>query len=253
MRRIALIPVYNEESTLRAVLESVYPKVDLLLVVDDGSVDSSLHLAMNYTRQHRNVEVLRLEKNSGMSAALREGFAHLAAHVREGRLAPEDVLLTLDADGQHDSNEIEALCLHLEKAGLDVALTRRDFVLYPAYKRLGNLLMTLWGSLWSGHLYDDVESGFRAMRLRVLPLLLDYYTGYRYSCAQEIAILTARLGFRVDNRFLTAIRLYRSQTSIRDVVLNASLGFWAFLRWVLRFKVAERPVMARRVAPLESC
>lgn len=253
MRRIALIPVYNEESTLIAVLESVYPKVDVLLVVDDGSVDSSLQIAVSYAREHGNVEVLRLERNCGMSAALREGFTHLAAQVRDGKLAPEDVLLTLDADGQHDSNEIEALCLHLEKAGLDVALTRRLFALYPAYKRLGNLLMTLWGRLWSGHRYDDVESGFRAMRLKVLSPLLDYYTGYRYSCAQEIAILTARLGFRVDNRFLTAIQLYRSQTGIRDVVLNASLGVWAFMRWALDFKIAERPVTARRVAPLESC
>ncbi len=253
MRKVALIPVYNEESTLGAVLESVCPKVNLVLVVDDGSVDSSLHLAVSCARDHANVEVLRLQRNCGMSAALREGFMHLAAQVRDGKLAPEDVLLTLDADGQHDSNEIEALCLYLEKAGLDVALTRRDFALYPPYKRLGNVLMTLWGSLWSGHRYDDVESGFRAMRLKVLPLLLEYYTGYRYSCAQEIAILTARLRFRVDNRFLTAIRLYRSQTGVRDVVLNACLGFWAFARWALGFRVAERPVMARRVAPLESC
>jgi glycosyltransferase involved in cell wall biosynthesis len=251
MRRIALIPVYNEESTLLAVLESVSPRVHLLVVVDDGSGDSSLRLAMAYARAHRNVEVLRLEKNRGMSAALREGFTHLAARVREGVLAPEDVLLTLDADGQHDSSEIEALCLHLEEAGLDVALTCRDFVLYPAYKRLGNLLMTLWGSLWSGHHYDDVESGFRAMRLKVLQPMLDYYTGYRYSCAQEIAILTARLGFCVDNRFVTAIRRYRSQTGVRDVVVNAGLGFWAFVRWALSYRVAERPAMARRVAPLE--
>lgn len=253
MRRIALIPVYNEESTLLPVLESVSARVDLLVVVDDGSSDSSLRLATAYAQAHRNVEILRLEKNRGMSAALREGFTHVAARVREGALAPDDVLLTLDADGQHDSSEIEALCLHLERAGLDVALTRRDFALYPAYKRLGNLLMTVWGSLWSGHRYDDVESGFRAMRLKVLPPMLDYYTGYRYSCAQEIAILTARLGFRVDNRFVTAIRLYRSQTSVRDVVVNACLGFWAFVRWALGFKVAERPGMARRVTPLEPC
>jgi glycosyltransferase involved in cell wall biosynthesis len=253
MIRIALIPVYNEESTLLSVLESVSLKVDLLVIVDDGSSDSSLRIAMSFAQIHRNVEVLQLERNRGMSAALREGFLYLAARVREGTLDPEDVLLTLDADGQHDSSEIEALCLHLEKTGLDVALTRRDFTLYPAYKRLGNLLMTFWGSLWSGHRYADVESGFRAMRLKVLLPLLEYYTGCRYSCAQEIAILTTRLGFRVDNRFVTFIRLYRSQTSVRDVVTNACLGFWAFLRWALGLRVGNRQVMARRVPPPEPC
>ncbi len=253
MRRIALIPVYNEESTLLAVLQSVSPKVDLLVIVDDGSGDSSLRIAINFAQARRNVEVLQLERNRGMSAALREGFLYLATCVSEGRLDPHDVLLTLDADGQHDSSEIEALCLHLEEGNLDVALTRRDFALYPSYKRLGNLLMTFWGSLWSGHRYTDVESGFRAMRLKVLMPLLEYYTGYRYSCAQEIAILTTRLGFRVDNGFLTVIRLYRSQTGARDVVTNACLGFWAFVRWVLGIRVGNRPVMARRVAPPEPC
>lgn len=253
MRRIALIPVYNEELTLGGVLESVSRRMDLLVLVDDGSSDSSLRLAMNYAQDHRNVEVLQLEKNCGMSAALREGFVHIATRLREGKLDAEDVLFTLDADGQHDSSEIDALCLYLQQFGLDVVLTRRDFALYPAYKRIGNVMMTIWGSLWSRHRYHDVESGFRAMRLKVLLPLLDYYTGYRYSCAQEIAILTARLGFRVDNRFLTVIRLYRSQTGFRDVVVNACLGFWAFARWALRLKVAERPVMARRVAPLEPC
>ena len=133
-----------------------------------------------------------------------------------------------------------------------MAITRRKFDLYPSHKRLGNRLMSLWGSLWSGYPYRDVESGFRGMRLKVLPALLDYYTGYRYSCAQEIAILTARLGFRVDNNFPTIIQRYRSQTGLSDVVINAALGFWAFLRWWLRRKIVRRPAVARAVIRSET-
>ena len=246
-RKIALIPVYNEESTLPSVLQSVAPRVDLLVVVDDGSSDSSLRLAAEFARGEPKVEVLQLGKNCGMSAALREGFQFLVSLMRARELDPDDILLTLDADGQHDSSEIDDLCRHLESLGLDVSLTRRDFALYPPHKRFGNWLMTLWGSILGWYRYRDIESGFRAMRLRVLPALLAYYTGRRYSCAQEIAILTARLGFRVDNRFVTVIRLYRSQTGARDVFLNAGLGFTAFARWALGRKVAERPVLARRV------
>jgi glycosyltransferase involved in cell wall biosynthesis len=252
MRKIALIPVYNEESTLLSVLEALIPHVDGIEIVDDGSSDQSSYLASKWARGRRNVNVLRLPENRGMSAALREGFVHLAARLQSAELDPEDILLTIDADGQHDAQEIGSLCEFMETGRLDVVLTRRDFSLYPHYKRIGNSMMTLWGSLWSGFRYRDVESGFRALRLKVLPPLLDYYTGYRYSCAQEIAVLTARLGFRVDNSFKTIIRLYRSQTSFRDVILNASLGFWAFARWALHSKVAPREALARPVIRSES-
>ncbi len=251
MKKIALIPVYNEEATLLSVLEPLSRLVDLLVVVDDGSQDRSPVLAESWARGRSHVRILRLPENRGMSSALREGFVFLSLLLRDGSLEPEDLILTLDADGQHDSREIQALCEHVTAAGLDVALTRRDFALYPWHKCLGNDLMTLWGSLWSGFRYSDIESGFRAMRLKVIPPLLDYYTGLRYSCAQEIAILTVRLGFRVDNSFDTIIQLYRSQTALRDVFINAALGFWAFARWVMRRKIANRPALARPIVTSE--
>jgi glycosyltransferase involved in cell wall biosynthesis len=251
MKLIALLPVYNETSTLDAVMESLASQVDYLVIVDDGSDDSSLEVALRWASGHNRTAVLQMPENRGMSAALREGFIYAASRLRSGELGPDDLLFTLDADGQHDPGQIRALSHHVVSKGLDVALTRRNLSLYPVYKRFGNWLMTVWGRVWSGHPYHDVESGFRAMRLKAIPPLLEYYTGHRYSCAQEIAVLTARLGFRVDNRFQSVIQLYRSQTSLRDAVINASFGLWAFLRWALRRKVAERPAIARLVTPTD--
>jgi len=248
MKKIALVPVFNEEKTLLRVLESLEQMVDRIVIVDDGSNDASPTLAMEWAEDRTGAEVLRLQKNSGMSIALREGFLYLASKLIEGDLDPEDLLMTIDADGQHDAGEIRALCEYIERKGLDVALTRRDFSLYPYYKRLGNSLMTIWGSLWSGFHYSDIESGFRAMRVKVLPFLLDYYVGCRYSCAQEIAVLTARLGFVVDNKFSIPIHHYRSQTQLRDVVINASLGAWVFLRWRLGLKTRIKPARAQLAA-----
>lgn len=244
MKKIALIPVYNEESTIRTVLQGISPLVDLLVLVDDGSTDSSLQVAEEWARRTANVEILKMPGNRGMSSALKEGLVHLCRRLERGELEPEDILFTLDADGQHDPREIEALFDYMRDRGLDVALTCRDFALYPRYKRLGNRLMTLWGRIWSGFPYRDVESGFRGMRLKVVSPLLDYYTGCRYSCAQEIAVLTARLGFRVDNRFRTVIQRYRSQTRLHDVCINAMLALWAFVRWSLHRRDARRRAAA---------
>jgi len=252
MRIIALLPVYNEASTLRGVLEAVYPQVDLLVIVDDGSADGSLEVAGKWARGHDRTIVMTLPGNHGMSAALREGFIHVLSHLRSGDLDSKDLLCTLDADGQHDPKQIGELCRYAEERRLDVALTRRDFALYPLHKRAGNRLMSIWGRLWSGYPYADVESGFRAMRLRVLSPLLEYYTGYRYSCAQEISVLTARLGFRVDNGFCSAIRLYRSQTGVSDVLINAFFGLWAFSRWKLGRKTRRRHPVAHRIIPSET-
>jgi len=248
MKKIALIPVYNEEGTLLPVLESLAPLVDRIVLVDDGSRDSSPALAIAWARDHAGTDVLKLEQNSGMSNALREGFLYLASKLEKRELDPEDLLLTMDADGQHDANEISGLCEYVDRKHLDVALTHRDFSLYPYYKRFGNRLMTFWGSMFSGFRYSDVESGFRVMRLKVLPSLLDYYVGYRYSCAQEIAVLTARLGFLVDNTFRIPIHHYRSQTGFRDVIINASLGAWVCLLWKFGRKIHAKPARARLAA-----
>ena len=251
MRTIALIPVYNEATTLIPVLEALTARVDSVLIVDDGSTDDSLALAQRWVRGRAGVEVLHLPSNRGMAAALREGFVRVAARLEDRELEPEDLLFTLDADGQHDSGQVAVLGAYMEKLDLDVALTQRDFALYPFHKRIGNRMMSAWGSLWAGYRYSDVESGFRAMRLRVIPPLLDYYSGCRYSCAQEIAVLTARLGFRVDNNFRTVVRLYRSQTRARDVLINGLFGFLAFIRWIFRLKVVTRPALASLVAASE--
>jgi hypothetical protein len=69
------------------------------------------------------------------------------------------------------------------------------------------------------------------MRARVLPGLLDYFTGWRYSCAQEIAIITALSGFRVDNNFRVKIAYYRPGTTIRDGFIVLFMSFYTWLRF----------------------
>ncbi len=103
---------------------------------------------------------------------------------------------------------------------LDAVIARRDFSLYTRYKRLGNFLMSLWASLWAGKRLYDVESGYRAFRIEALLSALSYYKGYKYSETVEVAVILARLGFRVDNDYLVPVPLFRSRTRLKDVAID---------------------------------
>jgi len=235
-RRIAVIPIYNEEATLGEVLAELDPLVDMMLLVDDGSRDGSARIARELQRRRPGVWLLRHDRNRGMAPALKTGFHYAARMLAEGRIAADDILVNLDADGQHPVREIPAAAARMLRDDLDVLLVVRDFSLYPAYKVFGNRFLTGLARLVSGFPYRDVESGFRFLRARVLPRLLPYFTGWKYSCAQEIAIITALQGMRISNDYPVRINYYRPGTTAADgfAVVVMSVLAWIRVRTGLR-------------------
>lgn len=229
-QRVLVIPEYNESRTIIGVLDSARPFVDRIIVVDDGSSDDSADLVKEWAREVPQASLLSLPVNQGMSGALLCGFAYSYLMLRSGLIGPDDLIINIDADGQHRPEEIPAACEALEARSLDVLLGRRTLQGYPWFKHLGNWGLSLWASALSGYRYRDVECGFRVMRAGVLPELLTYFLGRRYSCAQEIGIITAARQMRVRNDFPAGIRYYRAGARIRDGVTNLLMGLYAALR-----------------------
>ena len=236
-KKIAVIPIYNEAPTVVGVLNEVARRVDRVIAVDDGSTDDTPELLREWKKGRRNVSVIRLPRNVGMAGALKRGFQEAERLLRRRVLRPEDILINIDADGQHKSEYIPGIVAFMEKGNWDIVLTRRDFSKYPLYKKLGNRLLSRVARVLSGHRYHDVESGFRFMRARVVPRLLDYFTGWRYSCAQEIALITALAGCRVDNTYVVKIAYYRPGTTIWDGVIVLMMSLYTFVRVKLGWKV----------------
>lgn len=230
---IAVLPVFNEEATVLDVLQRASPCADLMVLVNDGSKDRTGELLRAFARRRRGAYVLDLPGNRGMAGALEAGF-RFVLHLRGiGMVRDSDAVATLDADGQHEPEALPAALHHMERKKADVVLARRDFSAYPAYKVWGNRLLTAYARLLSGHPYADVECGFRLLRVRTLAPLLRYYTGVRYSCAQEIALISARLGYRVDNTFLIRVPRYRAGTTVADGFVVAVLALVAAARLLL--------------------
>lgn len=94
MRVIAVIPAFNEAPRLKAVLSNLKSHVDEVIVVDDGSHDDTAAIA-----QAEEATMLRHAVNRGQGAALKTGT--LAA-LQQGA----DIIIHLDADGQHHPDEI---------------------------------------------------------------------------------------------------------------------------------------------------
>ena len=219
-RRIAVVPAYNEELTVRDVLNRLAPLVDELIVVDDGSVDGTRGAIESCLPAHGNIRLITFDDNQGMSAAYYAAFCDLRGRLLDGTLSPHDLVFTVDADGQHETAALEDLHAAVVADDLDALLVQRDLSTYPRYKQAGNRILSAWASVWAGHRLNDVESGYRVFRLGPLCDALRYYRGYRYSETVEVAVVLCRLGYRVRNDLLVPVPVYRSRTRVRDVLID---------------------------------
>ncbi len=235
---IAIVPVFNEAKTLQGILARIAPQVDLLVCVNDGSTDKSLQILKTYARGRKNIFIVDLPFNSGMAGAIKQGFLFTLYLKKKGLVGADDVAVTIDADGQHKPEYIGGIVKYLAKEKVDIVLTRRDFSVYPRYKIWGNRFLTWTNSLLSGRKYHDVESGLRFLKVKTIEPILKFYTGIKYSCAQEIALISVRQGFKIDNDFVVKIAYYRPGTTVWDGFIVLFLSFLTYLRWRFHWESA---------------
>src|SRR5262249_11408549 len=123
------------------------------LVVDDGSTDRTAARA-----EQAGVRLIRHTANRGKGQALRNGFAAATGY---------DIVVTLDADGQHAPEDVPRLVAALQSADLVVGARPRTRPV-PAPRRLGNDWSARFLSWLAGTPIPDVQSGFRAHRAALL-------------------------------------------------------------------------------------
>jgi len=93
-RIVVCIPAYNEEKTIAKLIVDIKKYSDKIIVIDDGSTDYTSKIA-----KELGVELIQHQKNLGKGAALRNGFSKAMTY-------SPDVVITIDADGQHDPSSI---------------------------------------------------------------------------------------------------------------------------------------------------
>lgn len=219
-RRIAVVPAYNEEPTVVEVIDRLYLCVDELLLVDDGSTDGTRAAVAAWLVDHPRARMLTFDENRGMSAAYYLAFTDLRRRAAAGEVSQDDLIFTIDADGQHDLSVLDDLEKLTIEQNLDALIVRRDLSTYPRYKQIGNAILSWWATLWARSPLPDVESGYRIFRAGALFDALNYYRGYRYSETVEVAVVLCRRGYRVRNDVKVPVPVYRSRTRMFDVGLD---------------------------------
>ncbi|MSQ29998.1 MAG: glycosyltransferase family 2 protein [Dehalococcoidia bacterium] len=231
--RVVVVPVYNERESVRGVLEQIESAgFTSILVVDDGSTDGSAAVLDEWAATSVSGRVIHLPRNQGKSKALQTAWERLRTDRGQGLLDDDTIVINVDADGQHDLGYLDALIAQMEARGADAIIARRDFSYHGWYKRLGNGLMTALGSMFSGRRMHDIESGYRIMRLGPLIDTQEFYAGRRYSECVEFAVVSQRLGYRVDNDFLVHVPVLRTNTRLKDAASHVVLMALAWYRVV---------------------
>jgi len=148
-----VIPAFNEERALRPVVEECEPYADEIIIVDDGSSDSTGRIAESLVSD--KVKLFRHEKNRGKVAALRTGVSHSSG----------DIVVFTDADCTYPARYIPDF-LDKITSGYDLVLgsrqIRRENI--PIFNRLGNFIFSSLAAYISGKTIVDSQTGFRAFR-----------------------------------------------------------------------------------------
>lgn len=180
-----VIPALNAAPTLGrvvAALRAAVPGV-LSIVVDDGSTDDTRGVAAEVADVP-----LHFPRNRGKGAALRAGFEVALSH-------GVDVVLTVDADGQHDPRCAPSLLRALDCADLAIGARDHRALCMPIGRRVTNRLSASAVSRCIGRPVADAQSGFRAARAGVVRDVKP--TGDRYDFETEFLIRAARRGYRL--------------------------------------------------------
>jgi len=233
MKKVVILPVFNEEETIVHVLTRLKPQVDIFIVVDDGSTDTSRYKIIDWVRNEtldKNFYLFSLKQNSGKGKVFWNGLCFIKYLLDSNQISPKDMIITIDADNQHKPENIIPIIDYLEKKGLEFVITKRDFSIYPFYKKIGNKLLSIWASFISGFKFNDIESGFRIFHAGLINKILKYYTGYRYSCEQEMGIIAAQLHIKMDNDYLVEVGTYVKGARFIDAFFIILFGIIALLR-----------------------
>ena len=190
MNGLVLIPAYNESESIYNLIDTIKKKLpDFdILVINDCSTDDTWKVLNSIS----GIEVINLPFNMGIGSAVLTGFLYFVDE-------DYDLLIRIDADGQHPPEEAKKLINEIVSGSADIAIGSRYLEKERKYssflRMLGIKLLTHLSSLILKIKLTDSTSGFRAYNRKAVEFLVKDYP-FDYPEPEEVYMLT-RNGFKI--------------------------------------------------------
>ncbi|MDO5851420.1 MAG: glycosyltransferase family 2 protein [Methanobacteriaceae archaeon] len=192
-----ILPSYNEEKTLEEVVEELVLRGFNILIIDDGSSDNTSVIGQKLKNKYKNVVFYyRHMINIGLGGAIKTG-------IKAGLEKGADILITFDADGQHNPDDLYNIYPPLQDDEADVVIGARNFQDMPTSRRYGNSLMNFVTFIFQGHSVKDSQSGLRGFNRYAAESL--NINSPQYGVSSEIIGEIKRKNFRFKEVPMTTI------------------------------------------------
>lgn len=222
-----VIPVYNEVSTLPVIVKKLLAMPYLLeiIIVDDCSTDGTKQAAHDLAEKYEQVQVVRHERNSGKTEALKTGFA----------LTKGEIVIIQDADLEYDPDEIPGVIKPILAGYADVVygsrfLVRKATRVLYFYHYLANKFLTFTSNALTNLNMTDVETCYKAFRGDIIRNMVITSSGFGFEI--EVTAKVAKLKCAVYEVPISYYgRTYDEGKKIGTI--DGLIAFWLVLRFNL--------------------
>lgn len=184
-----IVPTYNNDGTLKMVIDQLLDYTDDLLVINDGSTDSTPTILESYGDR---IATITHKQNHGKGKALRNGFA---AALEKGY----HYAITIDSDGQHFASDLPAFLDAIEQAPNSLIIGARNMAQenVPGKSSFGNKFSNFWFWVETGIKLTDTQSGYRLYPIQQMKGLR--FATSKFEFEIEAIVKSAWRGIKVFN------------------------------------------------------
>ena len=210
-----VVPAFNEEKTVSQIIEGIAEEGYNVILVDDGSRDKTLDLAIESKKKYPNqIFIVSHVINRGLGAALKTG---MVVALNKGA----KYIVTFDADGQHEINDIPKVCKPLQTGEADVVIGARPFEDMPISKSFANIIMNSLTLLFYGKNVKDSQSGLRAFTSHAADVINIVSRGYGVS--SEFIKEISDKNLRLSEVTITTIYTPETQNKGTDAIVGLKI------------------------------
>lgn len=231
-----VIPTYNNQKTIEAVIVSTLEYCNDLIVVNDGCTDGTANILLKYPQLH----IVKHAQNQGKGMALRNAF-------KKAVDLGFDYVITIDSDGQHFPNDFIVFLDKIEKEPGSLIIGARNMTVdnVPTKSTFGNKFSNFWFWAETGIKLPDTQSGYRLYPVQRMKKIWFFTTKFEFeieaivkSAWRSIPVVSVPVSVYYAPQEERVTHFKPSRDSTRISFLNAYLTILALAFW--------RPVMLLR-------